>query len=63
MNNFSKMIAARRAEIKDMTILKLAIVSGISPQSVFNIEHGNGCNLKSAIALCKALGINSIPVE
>jgi transcriptional regulator with XRE-family HTH domain len=48
---------------KHLTVFDVSQASGLSTQTIFNIEAGKGCRLSNALRLASALGLNEISTQ
>jgi hypothetical protein len=59
MQHFGHIVREKRGE---RTLFDVAVAAGVKPQSIGRLEKAGSCQLRIAMKICKALGIQSIPV-
>lgn len=61
-NMFGSFIRKIRRD-REMSQEALAIAADVTRQTIMQLESHGSCNIKTAFKLCKALGVEHIPVE
>lgn len=60
MQHFGHLVRERRGK---RSLFEVAVAAGVKPQSICRLEKEGSCQLRVAMRVARALGLDAIPVE